>query len=117
VGRVVVATPDPNQPAGETVRYFWSPRNEGCVLSEIIFRDCARYERSGGTPKVAFEDAASVKPLDLAPPSSFESNNHEITMDNGDFTNAAQNLEPADCPYGDDDGGSDQNNKDDSEDG
>jgi len=45
VERVVIITPDPNQPADQSVRYFWSPRNEDCVLSDMIFRDGARYER------------------------------------------------------------------------
>jgi len=116
VERVVIITPDPNQPADQPARYFWSPRNEDCVLSDMIFRDGARYERFGDTPTVAFEDAASVQPRDLVPPSSFQSNNRDITMDNGDFTNAAQTLELADRPYGDDDEGSDRNNEDDSED-
>ena len=116
VERVVIITPDPNQPADQSVRYFWSPRNEDCVLSDMIFRDGARYERFGAAPTVAFEDAVSVQPWDLVPPSSFRSNNRDITMDNDDFTDAAQTLELADRPYGEDDEGSDRNNEDDSED-
>jgi hypothetical protein len=122
--RVVVVTPDPNQPSHEALRYYWSPRNEDCVLSDMIFHTGVQYEQHGqtdpatGHPLVAFEDAVSVQPWDLVPPSSFASESRSsVTMEDDDFARATNSLAEADRPYAHDDGGSDQNSEDDSEDG
>jgi hypothetical protein len=122
VERIVAIVPDPNQPENRPVRCYWSPRNEDCVLSDMVFNDGTQYEHHGridpvtGFPAVAFEDAVSVQPWDLVPPSSFASDSRSrITMDNGDFNRAAQSLEDSERPYGHDDEGSDQNSEDDSD--
>jgi len=114
VERVVVITPDPNQPENQPVCCYWSPRNEDCVLHDKIFNDDGtRHGQYGQLDPVtdslvvAFEDTVSVQPWDLAPPSSFASDSRSrTTMDSVDFENAAQTLE-------DSDEGSDQNSEDD----
>ena len=121
--RVIVITPDPNQPKEQAVRQFWSPRNEDCVLFDMIFDNGTKYEEYGELdpqtrrPVTSFADAVSVQPWDLVPPSSFATaSRSHVTMEAGDFEDAAQVLADGDRRYGHGDEGDDQNSEDESDD-
>ena len=75
VERVRVIAEDPNHPKEGTVRGYWCPVEGDCVpFFDEVFYKSSRYELHGdlneqGHPAQLFEDAISVQPWELCPPS------------------------------------------------
>ena len=76
VERVRVIAEDPNHPKEGTVRGYWCPVEGDCVPFDEVFYNSSRYELHGdlnlneqGHPAQLFEDAISVQPWELCPPS------------------------------------------------
>jgi hypothetical protein len=74
VERVRVIAEDPNHSKESAVRGYWCPVEGDCVPFDEVFYHTSPYEKHGelndqGHPVQHFEDAISVQPWELCPPS------------------------------------------------